>query len=246
MRLSCPICEASLPLWTVELADAIAICNGCNSVFDCTEQLPERLRPQQPRELRLPRGVTIELVQRHRAPVGSPYRHAMADEEIGVLTIRRLWRTYARKLWVQAALAVMCWTLFLGGSWLSREPLENAISAVGILIAVIVTWSLLGDLVNKTSISADGHVVEVRHGPLSLRQTIRLRTRQIAMIRVRRDLGAPDPIAEQPPTFAIAVHMFDKRCIDLIDNLSEPAQAVFIAQRLVCHLGKMVSEGTST
>lgn len=232
MSIICPDCEGRVPLYAVDLERSTATCRGCRELFDCTKALPARLVRHTP--VVLPKGMTLEVFERESPSLG-PYRSG--SPELGALTIRRRWRASARALPLRTVLTFSWWCCVpYSRSIFDDRSATLAFVLYCIAIGLGLSYSLLADLLNSSTIVADAHMLVVRHGPLSVRRAVRLRVPMIARIGCKEVPSNQTRHGQPPPTYLVWAGTRSKQGIALIDNLPEPTQALYIAQQLAGHL----------
>lgn len=248
MQVVCPQCAKSLSSSVINIGRLIAKCDDCNLVFDCSDQLPrpsastlpatrQRQRPPVP----LPPGLTIDISGTDEQPLASGYR-SESPKVSGTVVIRRRWLTTAQGLAFRAIFAV-CWWSFLvfwyttvigfGAGWLFVVfPL------IHVAVGVWMVYSLIADVLNTTTITADHASLRVRHLPIPMFGVTSLHVPTITQIfckeikrRSKNDSGAPSI------SYSVCVCLDDGRQLPLIERLPDADQALFIEQQLEAHLG---------
>ena len=91
----------------------------------------------------------------------------------------------------------------------------------GVAVGVGLSYSMLGDLLNSSTIIADAHMLVVRHGPISMRRTMRLRVREITRIGCREVESNTTRHGQPALTYSVCARTLDGRRIDLLDNLPD-------------------------
>jgi hypothetical protein len=233
MQIICPDCESRVPLYAVDLQHGTATCPSCGALFDCTNALPARLVQHTP--VVLPKGTTVELFERAASSI-DPYRSS--TPELGALRIRRRWNASASTtaLALRSVLTLAWWCALPFWWSMLDDRLAPGLAFYGVAVGVGLSYSLLGDLLNSSTITADAHMLVVRHGPISMRRTMRLRVREIARIGCRQVMSNTTRNGEPVLTYSVCARFHDGRRIDLLDGLPEAEPTRFISQQLAGHL----------
>jgi hypothetical protein len=244
MQVVCPQCDKPLPSSAINIERLLGKCDDCNLLFDCSDQLqpaPSK-RPSQRRRppVPLPPGLTLDVSRQLPAPLPDAYRSEVAKMG-GTVVIRRHWRTTASALVFRALFAV-CWWSFLV-FWYTLALGMNAgwlfvvFPLIHVAAGVWMVYSLLADMLNTTTITADGSALTVRHLPLPMSRAISLPAATITQIFCKQVERATKKNRSPLITYSVCACLDDGRQLPLLERLPNPDQALFIEQQLESHLG---------
>jgi hypothetical protein len=231
MQVRCPNCQKSVPASAINLERLLAKCDDCNRLFDCSTQLPSA--PAHGR-------------QRWRAPVALP--EGMHIEVAGgTVKLERRWYPTATGLWFKAIFAV-AWCGFLVvwyDNALSR-PLSQGVDWLMVLFPMIhvavgvgLIYSVLSDILNTTTITADAQTLTIRHSPLPARGSKQIPVaglQQLYCKEVRAKTRNQDGTSSTGYTYSVIACFTDGRETKLVETLPNTEQALFIEQQLEAHL----------
>jgi hypothetical protein len=227
MSVTCPNCGTRVPGWALDLERGIAICEMCETAFDCATQLPARLRHSLV-AAPTPPGMSVTLDDQPTLDAG--YRTESPIVR-GRLTIRLRLRPPNKRIAVRLAATVLWWALVIG---YGLDPLLGPLLIVNVLVGLWLIQSLLVDVVNHTQVSADEHTLETRSGPLSLRRATRVPVGKLEEIV---SVQLPPQAEGQPPTYAVQARLLDGETVVLASNLPTAEHALAFERPLVAHLG---------
>ena len=147
--MPCRYCAAPLAAADVNVQLAVARCGNCHAVFSFADEARERLEAPQ---------------ERPRVPMPKGYS---TSRDGGMLTITRRWLSPATY-----ALLVFCifWDGFLvvwyAGAITAGDVAFALFPIVHVAAGVFLTYSLIAQFTNATTLYVGGGALKVRHGPL--------------------------------------------------------------------------------
>ena len=207
MQLHCPDCRAKILVDDINLANRMAKCRGCNSVFEFAASS-----------------------QPAREPAPRPTKFKVSERE-GELEIS--WRWFKVH---HVFLAVFCtaWDAFLvfwyGMAFRSGAPWIMKVFPIGHLaVGVGLTYVTLAGFWNRTTLRVARERLQVEHGPLPWRGR-----RELALGDLRRIYAAARPNFSRngmPGYQLLAVTKAGEE-VRLLTSLEDPTQAEYLAEKL--------------
>ncbi|MFO0761644.1 MAG: hypothetical protein U0359_34700 [Byssovorax sp.] len=237
MDLTCKDCGAAIDAANTHLDGRLAECPACQRALDAPPHLGhveaeaplDWIRPRVP----MPEGISIvEDAGGERAP-GS-YRHGPGGPGRLVIVLR----------WISGnflGLLVICFGLDLLGllTWRGDIVVEGSVFAGSVMLvaAAFLNYALIARLLNRTWIIADRGKLTIRHAPVPWATTRTIQVADLAQLFCKKVVmqgtdGAPDTF-----TYTLAAVTTNGEQIDLVDDLPEVDQALFLEQRLEERLG---------
>lgn len=252
MHVTCPQCHQPLPSSAINLDRLLAKCDPCKRLFDCSAQLPparpnlpakrQRLRPPVP----LPAGMQLEVTAASEQPLADNYR-SESPLVRGSVKIERRWRASAQGVTFRIVFSLL-WFGFLAGWYviLLNSGVVNLLTIVMLVLplahiaaGLYIVHSVLADLFNTSTISADPHTLTIHHGPVPVpgnKQIPVAAIEQLYSKQIERTHKG-DHHNNTSVSYAVLAVLTGGRELVLIDKLPTPEQALFIEQRLEAHLG---------
>lgn len=248
MLVTCRSCHKSLTSAAINHERLLAQCDACGCVFDCSDQLAspdaahtrKRLRAPVP----LPEGMQVSTSGDDAALLASNYRSESTSVS-GTLQLERRWRASARLIWLQALYVlayfglVAVWHEFVLAA--IAGELELFYLAAPLIHIVTAAWlgtRVLAQALNTTTITADAQTLTIHHGPLPVRkgkQVLVAAIEQLYCKQIKHTRSGKHG-TKTFYSYAVFARLTDKRALPLVEQLTDPAQALFIEQQLELHL----------
>jgi len=222
VRLKCARCRTDIEPDEVNIKLAVAKCRECGSVFSFADQLPPRLeagRQPLPRpEVPLPGGIRVE-----------SWGHE--------LRVVRRWFTPAILFLVFFCIAWDSFLIFWYGIALTTEApwLMVVFPVAHVAVGVGLTYYTLATLLNKTQLQVAGGVLSVTHGPVPWKGNVQLAASDIEQVFCTEKLTSSE--SQESRTYRVNAMLVSGRKVELMSDLTEADQALYIEQILEDHLG---------
>ena len=236
MAIVCPSCWKEVPATDLDRKRMIAHCRTCSSVFDCSNapvsESSAALGPQR-RRARVPMPESFTITEGPRDLADPGYRQAPRGGP--PMTIVRRW--YTPVAWGVAAFSVF-WNVVLYRSVFSDWG-APALLRIFPLIHLAVGFSLLywalALLRNRTTIVITDDELSVTHGPVPWPGKQRIAISELTQLFTEERLEQGR--SRERRFYDLSAVMKDGRRKKLVKGLSEPAQALFLEQRIEERLG---------
>jgi hypothetical protein len=220
MELACPRCRTMLGADDANLESGIGRCRDCNRVFSLYDQIRGQFTDGQ--------GAL-----RPRPHVPLPVKLSL-DATPTTLTIS--WR------WFHPAVLfllffVIAWDSFLvvwyGAAFSLSGPgvwLMTLFPIAHLAVGVGLTYFVVASFLNRTTISVEGGVLSVRHGPLPWRGNLSLPSRAVEQLYVAEtSAGSGEDKARR---LELRARLRDNSEKALLKSLTDASQALYLEQEL--------------
>lgn len=235
MAILCPTCGIPVPAPDIDRKRMIAHCRGCASVFDCSNAPvsegaplgPQRRRPRVP----MPESFTVSEGSRELAEGG--YREAPRGGP--PLTIVRRW--YHPVAFALLAFFVV-WNVglynFIFGD--NHAPFVfRLFPVIHVAAGLAVFYSAMALLFNRTTIVVRDDELSIAHGPIPWRGNCRIPTADLEQLYTEERIEQrKNDVSRHYDLSAVMKGGARKK---LVKGLPEPAQALFLEQRIEERLG---------
>lgn len=249
--IACPRCGATVPAGDVDLSTKLGRCRGCDEVFELAPQLARtepieaqtrgeavvaRRERAMPDAVRILEGARVLRGPSDHEPGALAYRGSTELAPVAPLTLA--WRWYRPAVLLQAAFSVF-WCGFLA-VWYALAL--SAPSPWGIAlwfplghvgVGVFLAYTSAAGILNRTTLRMDGEAIEVRHDPVPMGRPIRLETRAIEGVFVRRKDRS---LSRMPSAWEVCVDLATG-CVPLLTRLPSEEEARFFARAIAEQLG---------
>lgn len=212
MQLECKGCRAKILAEDVNLATRLAKCRACHAVFEFSAAPAPRADVPRPARIKAwPMGPTLILAFRWFHPA----LFFLAFFCVAWDSFLVFWYTMALRAPETPWLMVVF-------------PIAHVAVGVGI------TYSVLAGFLNRTTITAEGGRLSVRHAPLPWRGNADVDAGSIRGFYEREKAGRRD---DSRGGFQLCAEMTDGSERVLVSGLTEESEALYLAQELSRHLG---------
>jgi hypothetical protein len=216
-RIHCPACKREIRARDIDIRSKIAKCDPCNSVFDCSNQLPSGGANMTRETLSLPKGVTIDQV------------------ENGMQIIRRwfspviLFLTFFCVFW-DGFMIFWFYTSISQGAWMMA-----AFGTLHGLVGLGLTYFVIGGYINKTYITVSYDRLNVCHRPLPFPGNKTIARDELKQLYSKERISHTSNGTSVSYEVYALTHSGKKE--KLLSGLTRSEEALFIEQEIEKYLG---------
>lgn len=227
MQIKCENCGAAISAENIHEELAVGRCAHCNGLVDLARRRGD--------DGSSPRG-------RQRVPLPERFK---LDEGPGRLTVGWRWFSFVHLFLVFFCLAwdsflVVWYSVALGRLGVAEAMPANLLMVVfplgHVAVGVGLTYYTLAGLLNRTTVEVSGGALRIRHAPLPWKGNRLIPGHEISQLfcEEKQSRGKNGSVHRAYHLQAVVGH--ERRRISLL-SLEEPAQALYLEQRLEEELG---------
>ncbi len=215
-RMPCRYCAAPLQATDVNVQLAVARCGSCHAVYSFADEARDRLGAVERPPVPLPKGYAV-------------------SRDGGTLTITRRWRSPAA-----FALLAFCafWdgflVLWMAGAVAAGNAAMALFPIIHIAVGVLLTYTMVAQFLNTTTISVGGGQLRVWHGPMPWPGKKELSTAGLAQLWCVEKMHR----RKRGYSYTYEVHAKTRQGADhtLLRSLADAEQALYLEQQIEKHL----------
>lgn len=217
MRVYCESCKREIPARDIDIRSRIAKCDVCNSIFDCSSQLPTPGASITRESLSVPKGVEIhyienglQLIRRWFSPI------------IMFMTLFCLFWDGFMVFWFYTAISQGQWMMAVFG-------------IIHGLVGLGLTYYVIGGYINKTYITVSYGALNICHKPLPFPGNKVIPTRDLKQLYSKQRISHTRNGTSVYYEVYVLTHTGKKE--KLLSGLRVSEEALFIEQEIEKYLG---------
>lgn len=215
--IQCPSCGFQVQAADMNLETLSARCRVCNSFIDLRPETPQAGRSTEPLPVPLPGQITV-------SSAGG-----------GMVIERRWFSATAIFLVIFCALWFGFLAVWYALAWGTGNLIVLLFPLIHVTAGLILLYSTIAMMVNRTWITVAGGRLTVRHGPMPWPGKRDLPTSTLEQLYCQEHVSRSKNGTSI--TYSVRVRRTDGKLEKLVEGLPERDQALYIEQRVEQHLG---------